>query len=82
MLSAELYKRGLAHDLIEQVLSEVYQEFPEEELAADLVAKWRRSMNDAITESDVMKLAQSLARKGFDWNNIRRQVDDLTREIR
>ena len=71
LLSVELKKRGLPRDLIEQVLDDIYQEFPEADLVAELVEKWRRSKPDEITESDVMKLSQSLARKGFNWDCIR-----------
>jgi regulatory protein len=71
LLSMELKKRGLPRDLIEQVLDDVYQEFPENDLVAGLVTKWRRSKPNELTESDVMKLSQSLSRKGFDWDCIR-----------
>jgi regulatory protein len=71
LLSVELKKRGLSRNLIEQVLDDIYQEFSETDLVAGLVEKWRRSKSDELTESDIAKLAQSLSRKGFDWDCIR-----------
>jgi len=71
LLSSELMKRGLPRVLIEQVLEDIYQEFPEDGLVAGLVEKWRRSKYNELTESEVMKFAQSLARKGFNWDCIR-----------
>jgi regulatory protein len=76
LLTMELVQRGVARDIIEDVLPEVSEEFPEENLVADLVAKWRRTRGD-YARNDIAKLAQSLARKGFSWDVIRRQIDAL-----
>ena len=75
---AELSKRGLAREIIEQVLAEVYAEVGEEDLAAEVVEKWRRRHRDGITTADIAKLAQSLSRRGFEWEVIRRHIENLT----
>jgi len=77
LLSIELKKRGLPRDLIEQVLDNIYKEIPEDNLVAGLVEKWHRSKPDEITESEVVKLSQSLARKGFNWDCIRSHLPNM-----
>ena len=77
LLTMELVQRGVARDIIEDVLPEAFEEFPEDNLVADLVTKWRRTRGDDYARNDIAKLAQSLARKGFNWDAIRRHIDAL-----
>jgi regulatory protein len=80
LLAVELLKRGIARELTEEVLAEVYQEFPEEELVSGLVQKWRRTHPGEITGAEIKKLSQSLGRKGFGWEQIRMGISGLTDE--
>ncbi len=77
LLALELVKRGISRELIDDVLSDVYQEFPEEDLISGLVEKWRRTHSDDVTDAEVKKLSHSLGRKGFGWEGIRRGVSGL-----
>lgn len=77
LLWAEVSKRGVSREITDQVLAEVYEEFPEDTLVAELVEKWHRMRGDAITMADITKLTQSLGRKGFDWEVIRRQTGSI-----
>jgi regulatory protein len=78
VLIMELLQRGVGREIIDDVLPEVFDEFPEVNLVAGLVAKWNRARGDSYTRDDITKLARSLARKGFDWDVIRRHIDTLT----
>jgi regulatory protein len=78
LLSSELIKRGVSREIVDQVLPEVFEEYPEDRLVEELVTKWRRTRGDAFTAADISKLARSLSRKGFEWDAIRRQVGHLT----
>jgi regulatory protein len=77
LLSAELAKRGVSRKVIDEVLVDMAEEFPEDDLVAGLVEKWRRQHRQIVTRDDISKLMQSLGRKGFDWECIRRQVDGI-----
>jgi regulatory protein len=77
LLTMELIQRGVAREIIDELLPDVFEEFPEDGLVANLVAKWRRARGDNFAGDDIAKLARSLARKGFDWDVIRRQIDAL-----
>ena len=77
LLSVELMRRGVSRDIIDQVLPEIFEEFPEDRLVGELVEKWRRSRGGVLTQDNISKLARSLVRKGFDWDIIRRQIDTL-----
>ena len=78
LLSAELIKRGVSRDIVDQILPEVFEEYPEDRLVEELVGKWRRTCGEAFATSDITKLVRSLSRKGFEWEVIRRQVGHLT----
>ena len=77
LLALELVKRGIPRELIESVLSEVYQEFSEEDLISGLVEKWRRAHPGDVSDTEIKKLSQSLGRKGFGWEGIRQGVSEL-----
>jgi len=77
LLRGELLQRGVSREIVEDALAEVFEEVQEDGLVAELVGKWQRSRGDAYDSNDVAKLARSLARKGFDWNTIRRRIDAL-----
>ncbi len=59
------------------MLSEVYREFPEEDLISGLVEKWRRVHPSDVTDGEIKKLSQALGRKGFGWEGIRQGVFGL-----
>jgi len=80
LLMGELLHRGVSREIVEEALTEVFEEIHEENRVADLVSKWRRARGGAFDKNDVAKLARSLARKGFDWNVIRRHVDALAHD--
>ena len=77
LLAVELMKRGISRELVEEVLSEVYREFPEEDLISGLVEKWRRTHPYEVTDAERKKLSQSLGRKGFGWEQIRMGISGL-----
>ena len=77
VLTMELLQRGIAREITNEVLQEVFEEFPEEDLVANLVEKWSRVRGGDFTRDDITKLARSLARKGFSWDVIHRQIDAL-----
>ncbi len=77
LLGLELVKRGISRELIDGVLSEVYQDFPEVDLISGLVEKWRRTHPGDVTDEEIKKLSQSLGRKGFGWDSIHQGISGL-----
>jgi SOS response regulatory protein OraA/RecX len=70
----ELMRRGLSKDAAEASIQPLFAEQTEAGALARAVAKWQRSHGPAKSAADRKKLADYLARRGFDFADIRRQV--------
>ena len=70
----ELVRRGLAKDAAEASIQPLFAEQTEAGALAKAAAKWQRQHGPAKSAADRKKLADYLARRGFDFADIRRHV--------
>ncbi len=81
MLKQELLRKGITNHLIEQILSEVYPNHGEDEFALTLARKRLQRYKSSFAKLDTFKrkkkLADYLARRGFDWDTISKVVGTL-----
>jgi len=79
MLKQELRKRGLSNDDVESILSEVYTDDAEEAYALRLVSKRMERSRTAFAKLDPTRrrkrLADYLARRGFQWDVVKKAID-------
>jgi regulatory protein len=74
----ELTRRGLARETAEACVDRILDEHPESEPLAKASAKWRRLHGPVKTQADRKKLADYLARQGFDFADIREHLPPVT----
>lgn len=71
----QLRFRGIADEIIEAVLKEIYAEVDPAKLAAELVTKRRTRYRNLSERERKRRLADFLNRRGFDWEIIRDVVE-------
>ena len=78
LLRRELRQKGIANEIIESVIGEVYDEESEEEFALELTRKYMNKKTGSKKKStgvqgrmkEKKRLADYLARRGFDWETV------------
>lgn len=84
MLKMELRKKGLGKEDVERILSEVYSDEAEGNYALELAIKRLNRFHATYERLDPMKkkkrLADYLARRGFDWETVARTVERVLPE--
>lgn len=77
LLKIELRQKGIADDIIQNVLEEVQEEIPDElEQAKRLIGKRVEKLKDSSTNEIYSKIGGFLARRGFSWDIIRKAIDE------
>jgi len=81
MLANQLRQKGIGKEVIEQVLSEVYQEGKEDEYAVELARNRFQRFKSAFEKLDPMKqkkkLSDYLAHRGFEWEAVAKAVNNV-----
>ena len=77
LLKAELASKGVSKDTIDEVLSANINRESYEDLALTAALKKESSYRRLSKEDFKIRLSQFLARRGFDWNTIKKVVDSL-----
>jgi regulatory protein len=75
ILSNELRIKGIEKEIIEEVLAK--SEIDEEKVARDLLEKRSYKWSKLPKYEAKQKMSEFLARKGFDWDVIRKLIDDF-----
>lgn len=78
LLRRELRQKGIANEIIDSVIGEVYDEESEEEFAVELTRKYMNKKTGSKKKStgvqgqlkEKKRLADYLARRGFDWETV------------
>lgn len=77
LLKIELKQKGVANDVIIKVLAEVQEEIPDELVQAKrLITKKMERMLGKPREEIYAKVGGFLARRGFNWDIIKKAIDD------
>ena len=74
LLQQELWKKGIAEELIQRTIREVLPELKQLELAEKIVKKKMKTLKNTDDRKKKQKLSEFLARKGFDWEIIWKAV--------
>ena len=77
LLKAELASKGVSKDTIDEILSANINKESYEDLALTAALKKESSYRRLSKEDFKIKLSQFLARRGFDWNTVKKVVDSL-----
>jgi regulatory protein len=75
LLRMELYMRGIDEDLIDEVVTKVFQENSERDLAQKLAEKRLPRLRDLPEQKAKTRLVSYLKRRGFSWETVREVVD-------
>jgi regulatory protein len=75
-IKLELLKKGLAPEIIEQALSGSQKKIADLELIAKELPKLIKKYGEPTTYETRVKIMQSLARRGFSWENIKEAVEE------
>jgi len=77
-LKFELKLKGITPETIEKVLSEEQEDIPDElTQAKNLIGKRVEKLKDAPRQEIYAKVGGFLARRGFDWDTIKRSIDEV-----
>lgn len=77
-LKFELQQKGVAKDIIEQVLSEEQEDLPDELMQAKrLIEKRMEKMQGKPRQEIYNKVGAFLARRGFNWDIIKKAIDSF-----
>ncbi len=77
VIKLELKQKGIANDLIEEVLNESVDLKTELEKAMELGKKKLERFKNLERQKVYEKLGRFLASKGFDWDTIKKVIDQL-----
>ena len=77
LLKAELASKGVSKDTVDEILSANINKESYEDLALTAAQKKESSYRRLPKEDFKIRLSQFLARRGFDWNTIKKVVDSL-----
>lgn len=72
-LRSELWKKGIAREAVEEVLSEI--KIDEEKVARKLLEDKKYKWENLPTLEARKKMSDFLARKGFDWETVKKAID-------
>jgi regulatory protein len=74
----ELLKKGVAKEIIEKVMSEKIEDLPDElTQAKNLIGRRIEKLKDAPRQEIYNKVGSFLARRGFNWETIKKAIDSL-----
>lgn len=76
LLQSELKKKGVAEQVIDRVLDQVFEEFNETELAHDCMVQWIKRHPRVSEFEQRNKLSQYLYQRGFTWAIIEEVLGD------
>lgn len=77
-LKFELKLKGMTPEIIEKVLGEEQEDVPDQlTQAKNLIAKRIEKMKGAPRQEIYNKVGAFLARRGFDWETIKKAIDSL-----
>jgi regulatory protein len=83
LLKFELKQKGITEDIIKKVLSEVQEEIPDEvEQAKSLIAKKMERLKGATRREIYHKIGGFLSRRGYNWDVVKKAIDESLREER
>ncbi len=75
-LKFELLQKGISQDLIEKIFSEKNEELPDElTQAKNLIGRRIEKLQGAPRQEIYNKVGSFLARRGFDWDTIKKAID-------
>jgi len=84
MLKQQLWQKGISKEVIEQVLSEVYEKVKEDEYAVELARNRFQRFKSAFEKLEPMKrkkrLSDYLAQRGFEWEAVAKAVNEVLGE--
>lgn len=76
LLKVELRQKGIADEIMQKVFDEIQEEIPDEvEQAKRLIVKKVGRLVGRPRQEIYQKLGGFLARKGFDWDTIKKAID-------
>lgn len=73
----ELFKKGIKKDLIEEVISESFQDLDETELARKLLERKKKSLKNLEETKAKKRMTDFLLRRGFSYDVINEVIPDL-----
>lgn len=77
-LKFELIQKGISTDIIEKVLVEEQEDIPDQlTQAMRLIEKRVAKLKGAPRQEIYNKVGAFLARRGFDWDTIKRSIDEV-----
>ena len=77
-LKFELSQKGIAKELIEKILSEDHEDIPDElTQAKNLIGRRIEKLKGAPRQEIYQKVGSFLARRGYDWDTIKKAIDSL-----
>jgi len=77
-LKFELLQKGISKEIIEKVLQEKIEDMPDELTQAKrLIERRIEKLKDKPKQEIYQKVGGFLARRGFDWNTIKKAIDSL-----
>ncbi len=77
LLNFELRQKGITDEIINKVLTEVQEEIPDElEQAKSLITKRMERMEGKSRQEIYQKVGGFLARRGFNWDIVKKAIDD------
>ncbi|MGI8419170.1 MAG: regulatory protein RecX [Candidatus Levyibacteriota bacterium] len=81
LLQIELRQKGIADDLIEQVLNEAHEEISDElTQAKSLIERRVQRLHDQPRQEIYNKVGAFLARRGYGWEVIKKAIDEVLNE--
>jgi regulatory protein len=84
MLTQQLRQKGISKEIIEQVLSEVYERMKEDEYAVELARNRFERFKSAFDGLEPMKqrkkLSDYLSRRGFAWETVAKAINEVLGE--
>jgi len=77
-LKFELQQKGIGRELIEKILAEENEDRPDElTQAKNLIGRRIEKVKDLPRQEIYAKVGGFLARRGFDWETIKRSIDEV-----
>lgn len=77
-LKFELKQKGIAREIIEKVLQQENEDLPDELTQAKRLIESRiKKLQGASRQEVYHKVGAFLARRGFDWDTIKRSIDEV-----
>jgi len=77
LLKIELRQKGIIDEIIQKVLTEVQEEIPDElSQAKSIITKRMERMAGKSRDEIYQKVGGFLARRGFNWDIVKKAIDD------